>query len=38
MKNAIAFDFDGTLVQNGLDKGIHIMSAAAITDMINNVT
>ncbi len=35
---AIAFDFDGTLINSGLDKGIHIMCAVWNAFFENNLT
>lgn len=35
---AIAFDFDGTLINSGLDKGIHIMCAVWIAFIENKLT
>ncbi len=34
---AIAFDFDGTLINSGLDKGIHIMCAVWIAFLENDL-
>lgn len=36
-KAAVAFDFDGTLIDSGLDKGIHIMCASWIAFLENGL-